>query len=144
MPADDPTTPAPWVRLTSSAPFRYLVAGVASFGFDIGLLWVLHEVARIPLAIATPTAFLSSFVVTYTLQRTFAFRATNSVAPSVLRYAILVAANTALTTMMVWGADAVGLSWVLGKVSAVIVTTVGNYFAYRHWVFRAAGGGPDV
>lgn len=144
MPADDPPTPARWTRLTSSSPFRYLVAGVASFGFDIGLLWILHEAARVPLAIATPAAFLASFVVTYTLQRTFAFRATNSVAPSVVRYAILVAANTVLTTLLVWGADVLGFPWVLGKVTAVVVTTIGNYFAYRHWVFRAAGGGADV
>lgn len=127
-------------KLWASSLVRYLVMGGLSFAFDFGLLWLLHDIAGVPLTVATPTAFLASFVVTYTLQRLFAFRATDSVAPSVVRYALLVAANTALTTGIVAAADSVGWSWVWGKVVAVAITTVGNYFAYRHWVFARPKG----
>lgn len=123
------------IRLWSFSVVRYLIVGALSFLFDIGMLWVLHEALHIPLAISTPTAFLLSFAITFTLQRTLAFRAQDSVAPSVIRYGLLVAANTVATTAIVWATDAIGLPWAVGKVVAVVATTVWNYFAYRHWVF---------
>lgn len=122
-------------RLWSSSAVRYLLMGGFAFLFDIGMLWLLHEAFRVPLAVSTPVAFLLSFAVTYTLQRTVAFRASDGVAPSVLRYALLVAFNTVATTGIVWAADALGMPWAAGKVVAVLATTVWNYFAYRYWVF---------
>lgn len=123
----------------SSSVVRYLTAGVLSFAFDAGLLWLLHEVFAIPVAVATPVAFLASFAVTYSLQRTVAFRSDDAVAPSVLRYTALVVINTIATTVIVWAVDSIGLPWLTGKVLAVAVTTIGNYFAYRYWVFGQPG-----
>lgn len=143
MPSESPSPRGGGLsRLWSSSLVRYLVMGGLAFAFDFGLLWLLHDVVGVALAIATPTAFLASFVVTYTLQRLFAFRATDSVAPSVVRYALLVVANTVLTTGIVALADAAGWSWAVGKVVAVAVTTAGNYFAYRYWVFARPKGSP--
>lgn len=143
MPSDTPSSRGGVLSgLWSSSLVRYLVMGGLSFAFDFGLLFLLYDVASVPLAIATPTAFLASFVVTYTLQRLFAFRASDAVAPSVIRYALLVAANTVLTTGVVALADSLGWSWVVGKIVAVAITTVGNYFAYRHWVFARPKGSP--
>lgn len=122
-------------RIWSLSSVRYLVVGGFAFLFDVGLLWLLHEGLKIPLAISTPVAFLASFAVTYTLQRTIAFRADTGVAPSVLRYAGLVLFNTLATTGIVWGWAALGGPWLVGKVFAVVATTVWNYFAYRYWVF---------
>lgn len=125
------------IRLWSSSAVRYLMVGGFSFVFDFGVLWLLYEVFHVPLPISTPVAFLLSFVVTYTLQRTVAFRASDGVAPSVVRYAILVAVNTVATTAIVWASDAIGLPWAVGKVTAVVATTVWNYFLYKHWVFAS-------
>ena len=125
------------IRLWSSSAVRYLMVGGFSFVFDIGVLWLLYEVFHVPLPISTPIAFLLSFAVTYTLQRTVAFRASDGVAPSVLRYTILVVVNTVATTAIVWAADAIGLPWAVGKVAAVVATTVWNYFIYRYWVFAS-------
>jgi putative flippase GtrA len=144
MPSE-PSTPHPrgLGLLWSSSLVRYLVMGGLSFAFDFGLLWALHDLAGVPLAVATPTAFLASFVVTYTLQRLFAFRASDAVAPSVVRYTLLVMANTLLTTGIVALSDEAGWSWMVGKVIAVAITTVGNYFAYRYWVFARPKGAPS-
>lgn len=114
---------------------RYLLAGALAFAFDFGLLWLLHEVLGIPLAVSTPVAFIASFVVTYTLQRVFAFRSRAAVPLSALKYGLLVMANTVLTTAIVVGASLLGMPWEAGKLVAVAATTVGNYFAYRFWVF---------
>ncbi len=128
------------VRIWSSSAVRYLFVGGLAFLFDVGVLWLLHDVLGVPLPISTPAAFLLSFAFTYTLQRTVAFRASDDVAPSVVRYAILVAANTVATTGIVWAADALGLPWIVGKIAAVVATTIWNYFIYRYWVFSARKG----
>lgn len=135
MPEDRPATESVVRRIWSLSAVRYLVVGGFAFLFDIGLLWLLHDGWGIDLAISTPIAFLASFVVTYTLQRTVAFRSDGGVAPSVLRYAALVAFNTIATTGIVWGWAELGGLWVVGKILAVVATTVWNYFAYRYWVF---------
>lgn len=114
---------------------RYLVTGGFCFLIDVGLLWLAHEVLGIPLPIATAGAFLLSFVVTYTLQRVVAFGGDSRVAPSALRYVLLVLVNTAATTAIVWVFSELGAEWIVGKVTAVVCTTVWNYFAYRYWVF---------
>lgn len=129
--------PALW----RSSAVRYLVVGGLCFLADLGLLALLHAVIGIPLAIATPVAFLASFAITYSAQRLLAFRSQSTVAPSVIRYSVLVAFNTLATTGIVWATDAFGWSWIVGKVIAVVATTVWNYFAYRYWVFAGAGRG---
>ncbi len=131
---------SPLRRIWGNSAVRYLVVGGFCFAVDLGLLWVAHEVLGVPLAIATPVAFLASFVVTYTLQRVIAFTSESRVAPSVLRYAMLVAFNTAATTAIVWAFEATALGWIGGKVAAVVATTVWNYFAYRYWVFAPPKG----
>lgn len=116
---------------------RYLLVGGFCFVVDIALLWVAHEVLRVPLAIATPISFLASFAVTYTMQRVVAFASDSKVVPSVARYTALVVFNTLATTGIVWLVDAIGGGWLIGKVLAVVATTVWNFFAYRHWVFAS-------
>lgn len=114
---------------------RYLVVGGFCFIVDVGLLWLAHDLIGIPLAIATPIAFLASFAVTYTTQRLVAFASDSKVVPSVARYTALVVFNTIATTGIVWSLDELTGNWFAGKVIAVVATTVWNYFAYRYWVF---------
>ncbi len=122
-------------RAWARSEVRYLVVGGVCFAVDLGLLWLAHDALGLPLAIATPIAFLASFAVTYTLQKVIAFTSEARVAPSVLRYALLVAFNTLATTGIVWAIATAGGGWVVGKIVAVAATTVFNYFAYRYWVF---------
>lgn len=135
---EDGVSPTLARRVWASSVVRYLVAGGLAFVADFALLWVLHEVVGLNVGIAAVIGFLASFVVTYTLQRTVAFVSDAKVVPSVARYTALVIANTAATGLIVWGVDALGGGWVLGKVLAVAATTTWNYFAYRFWVFAGA------
>lgn len=140
MNADPPARPGFFARLWASNPVRYVVVGGAAFIIDISLLALFYEVLHIPLAVSTPMAFLLSFAITFLLQRTIAFGSQGKLASSAVRYTILVAANTVATTAIVTSAAALGLPWELGKVIAVGSTTVWNYFAYRHWIFRTRPG----
>lgn len=122
-------------RVWASSAVRYLVVGLFAYAFDVGLLALLHDVLGVPLTIATPVAFLTSFGVTYLLQRTVAFRSQTSMSASATKYAILVAFNTLATTGIVSLAPALGLPWIVGKTAAVASTTVWNFFCYRYWIF---------
>ena len=137
MNADSPARRGLFARLWASNPVRYVVVGGAAFVIDISLLAVFYEVLHVPLAVSTPMAFLLSFAITFLLQRTLAFGSQGKIGSSAIRYTILVAANTVATTAIVTSAAAVGFPWEIGKVIAVGSTTVWNYFAYRHWIFRA-------
>ncbi|MBV0894321.1 GtrA family protein [Microbacterium sp. NC79] len=128
-------SPNPLQRMWAIGVIRYLAVGGFCFLFDVALLWFATSVLAIHLVPATAIAFLASFVVTYSMQRFVAFAADNKVAPSVVRYTVLVAANTIITTAIVWGIDEIGWGWLIGKILAVGVTTITNYFVYRYWVF---------
>lgn len=124
-------------RVWSHSAVRYLVVGGGAFLIDVGLLALLHDLWSVSLVVATPTAFLLSFAVTYLLQRTLTFSSDAGVASSAVKYTALVAFNTVATTGIVAGVAALGLPWIVGKVVAVGSTTVWNYFLYRYWIFPA-------
>jgi len=137
---EDPS-PSLLARAWSSSAVRFLAVGAFAFLFDVGMLWLLHDGFSVPLSVSTPIAFLLSFAVTFALQRIVTFRSTRAIAPSFVRYTLLVAANTVAITAIVWFADAIGLPWIVGKIAAVVATTIWNYFAYRYWVFSRTEDG---
>jgi len=118
---------------------RYLVIGGSSFVIDFGLVYLLHDVANLPLWIATVVGFLTSFVFNYFAQKTFSFGSRQPHGVTLLKYAALVAFNAGLTVLIVSGFDSTQLGWEAGKVIATIVTTGENYFVYRYWIFRKTG-----
>jgi putative flippase GtrA len=120
------------VRLTT-----YLGTGVASFGVDVGGLFLLHSVLGVALVIAAPTAFLASFAVNFTLNQRYTFQANrDAYRGQLVRFTILVVFNTAMTTLIVTGLAALGLHYLVAKTISVAVLFVFNYFVLRHWVFR--------
>ncbi len=127
--------PGPARRLWRNSALRYLVVGGVAFLFDFGLLFVLHDLAQVDLVVATPVAFLTSFALTFVMQRTITFRTGSGWGSSAVKYTALVIFNTFATTAIVTGIDAVGWPWAVGKALAVASTTVWNYFGYRYWIF---------
>lgn len=124
-------------RLFGHSAVRYLIAGGAAFLVDLGLLALFRNVFGWPLWLATGLAFLLSFFFTYTVQRMFAFTSRSPHGIALLKYAALVAFNTAASVLIVASVDLTGAGWVVGKVVATVVMTIWNYFAYRYWVFAA-------
>lgn len=122
-------------RFFGHSAVRYLIAGGAAFLVDLGLLALFRNVFDWPLWLATGSAFLLSFFFTYTVQRMFAFTSRAPHGIAVLKYAALVAFNTAASVVIVESVDWTGAGWVAGKVVATVAMTVWNYFAYRYWVF---------
>lgn len=125
-------------RAWKSSAVRYLTVGGLAFLFDFLLLLLLHDVLGVDLFVATPTAFLLSFALTFVMQRAFTFETTSGWGASAVKYTTLVIFNTFATTAIVTGVDALGLPWAVGKAVAVASTTVWNYFGYRYWIFPRA------
>lgn len=122
--------------LYRNAIVRFLLVGGLSFALDLGLLALLHEVFAVALWIATPIAFGVSLVFNFLFQRIFTFRASNRGSISAVKYILLVLVNIIVSDLVVQGFDALGWSYVIGKITATALTTVWNYFLYRHWIFQ--------
>lgn len=121
--------------VANSSAVRYLLVGGASFMIDIGLLALLYEVASWPLWLSTASAFLTSFVFNYMLQRAFSFGGTGPYVSSLVRYAMLLGFNTIATIGIVAYVDAFA-GWQAGKVIATGLSTTWTFFIYKYWVFK--------
>lgn len=118
---------------------RYLIVGGLSFAVDFGLLVLLREVFHWDVGIASATAFLSSLVFNFLVNRKFSFDSGHRTHVSMIRYGILVVANTLATVLIVQLLTPTVLGYMGGKVISTAAMTVWNYFLYQHWVF---GGKP--
>lgn len=112
----------------------YLVIGVLSVAVDVGLLVLLAELVRLPLALATAVAFLASVALNFALNRVLAGSG-GLLGGQAVRYGLLLTANLALTVVVVVSAEAAGVSYVLAKTLVVVASTMWNYVLYRRWVF---------
>ncbi|MGW9404573.1 GtrA family protein [Arthrobacter sp. NPDC055585] len=119
---------------------RYLLVGVLSFAIDFALLVLLYEVFGVVLWLATAAAFLTSLAANYLLQRYFTFSGTPTRGTSFIKYMLLVGVNTVAASLIVSGFEAIGSSYMLGKIISTAAMTVWNFFAYKYWVFAARGG----
>jgi putative flippase GtrA len=123
---------------------RFLMVGGLSFALDLGLLAIMHELFGVPLWLATPIAFVISLVFNFLLQRLFTFQATNKGSVSAAKYLLLVVVNILVSDIIVIGFDALGWSYIIGKTTATVLTTVWNYFLYRHWIFQRVPEEPET
>ncbi|MDQ1246666.1 MAG: hypothetical protein QG597_1034 [Actinomycetota bacterium] len=124
---------------------RYLTVGVLSAIADIGGLWLLHGVLGVWLPLAAATSFLASFAVNFTLNQRWTFGAQTAHTPAQLvRFTVLVAANTVLTSAGVSGLAAAGLNYLVAKVIVVCILTLLNFVVLRLWVFRATDPGSEA
>lgn len=114
---------------------RYLIVGGLSFAVDFGLLVLLREVSQWEVGLASATAFLTSLVFNFLVQRKFSFEATHRTHVSMIRYGLLVVANTLATVLIVQWLTPTVLGYMGGKVISTGAMTVWNYFLYQHWVF---------
>ncbi|HET9348764.1 MAG TPA: GtrA family protein, partial [Arthrobacter sp.] len=102
------------------------------------------EVFHWEVGIASATAFLSSLVFNFLVQRKFSFESTHRTHVSMIRYGILVVANTLATVLIVQLLTPTVLGYMGGKVISTAAMTVWNFFLYQHWVFgkKPAHHGP--
>ena len=131
-------------RFFGHSAVRYLIVGGLSFAVDFGLLVLLREVFRWDVGIASATAFLSSLVFNFLVQRKFSFDSAHRTHVSMIRYGLLVVTNTLATVFIVQLLTPTILGYMGGKVISTAAMMVWNFFLYQHWVFgkKPAHHGP--
>ena len=127
---------------------RFLVVGGVSYVVDIATLYGLHGRAGLPLVPSTAAALTTGLLANFTLNRWVVFGAARDgtrVHAQLVRYAVLVAANYALTLATVSLLAGAGVEYLIAKSISTGANAVLNFFAYRLWVFRpSAGHGPTA
>lgn len=115
---------------------RYLVIGGLSVVIDVGLLFILHSLLGMQLGAATAIAFLTSLFVNFVCNRAMMVRdETHRMLRHAFRYSLLVVVNFVITVAGVTGAEHIGVSYVVGKLTVVAASTCWNFVLYRRWVF---------
>jgi putative flippase GtrA len=122
----------------------YLAVGLAGFAVDFGLLVLLREVAKAPVWLAATIAFWASLAIVFLTNKYVTFNARGPGHRQLVRYVILLTINYLATLGVIALAERVGVGYQIGKVVAVAMTTVWNYFAYEFWVFRRAATAPGT
>ncbi|MFE6052032.1 GtrA family protein [Kitasatospora sp. NPDC056446] len=115
---------------------RFLASGVTSTVIDMGTLYVLHGVLRLPLALSTLCGVLAGFTVNFLLNRIWAFGSSSPVGKQTVRYMLLASANWISTVLLVGGLVKLGLFYLLARAIPLVVLSLVNYFGYKYWVFR--------
>ena len=116
----------------------YLAVGLTAFAVDFGLLVLLREVVGAPIWLAATIGFWASLAVVFLTNKYVTFNARGSGHRQLVRYFTLLVVNYLATLGVIALAVRIGVGYQVGKVVAVAMTTVWNYFAYEFWVFRRA------
>jgi putative flippase GtrA len=115
---------------------RYAAVGMLSVIVDVGSLTLLHSALHVALLLATTIAFAIALCLNYTLNHVWAFDADGFLGRRMVRYAVLVTINYAVTIALVSGLTAVGVFYLIAKGISVALTAIVNFTGYRLWVFR--------
>jgi len=117
--------------------FRYLVVGISTFLFDVGLLYGLVEIFKIHYLIATTLAWSSATIANYLLNKIWSFRSSASYFFSSLKYIALLGMNYVFTIFMMYVLVEIFLFYyVYAKIAIVAAIACWNFFVYKHFVFR--------
>ncbi|WP_456826069.1 GtrA family protein [Cellulomonas sp. P5_E12] len=137
MSTEDSTTADAAVVLSSrTALVRYLGAGILSYVVDTGLLLLISGPLGQPVWLAATIGFWTSVLLNFALNRATFSQDGGSTLRHGVRYAVLLAANYAVTLVIVTVGVAHGLTPFIPKTIAVGLTTITNFLLYRRWVFR--------
>lgn len=124
-------------RLPLSRIARYLACGIAAFAVDFGLLAALKTLVGAPAWLAAAVAFIVSTALSYLGQKYVTFSHSGRFASSIVRYLVLLAANTCVTAFIVQIFDDVWGLYLLGKVVVTGLTTAWNFPLMQRWVYAS-------
>lgn len=122
---------------------RFLAVGASAAALQLLALWLLLRGLGLQYQAATLAAYAVSVVYHFLANRYFTFRASGAPRGRELwRYAVLVAANAALTLAVVSACvELAGTTPYLGTLAAIAATVALGFVASRYWVFAPAPTG---
>jgi len=118
---------------------RYLISGGVAAASNLAALFFLVQFGHVHYLKASILAFAMSVAVSFTMQKfwTFHDRPVHDMHAQFARYLIVILANLALNTALVYLLVEKAHVWYLAaQFVATVVIAVTGYFGYRHFVFR--------
>ena len=122
-------------------PVRYIVAGAVGAGTLLGLLYILHDRLGLPVVTSSVIAFSLALVVSFVLQKFWAFQDQDTSRSHVqfayfLTLALFnVGADAVFMHLLV---DILGIWYILSQVLASGTIAIWSFFLYRSVVFRSS------
>ena len=106
---------------------------------NLGFLFLLVHIGQMHYLSASILAFVLSIAVSFTMQKflTFQDRPMHDMHTQFARYLIVIGANLALNTAIVYLlVDKVGAWYMLAQTIATLVVAITGYVGYTYFVFR--------
>jgi putative flippase GtrA len=114
----------------------YLVTGSTAVGVDAAGTWVLIHL-HVYYVLASLIAGTVSFLLAFLLHKYIAFNATGNTAQQLVRYCILGVWNIiAQNLFLILFVEHFGMEPIHGKILAMAILVLWNFFFYRFFVYR--------
>jgi putative flippase GtrA len=119
--------------------FRYLLSGSSAFITEYGLFYLLFSVAEMQLYLANTLSFCGGLIVSFSLNRSWAFRNDNfhhRKSRQLIMYVVLALFNIVLTNVIIGTLKKLHVDPLIGKVITMIGIVGWNFFIFRFVIFR--------
>lgn len=124
----------------NSKGFKYIVAGLTSWGFDYGTLLFLYYVVGIKLGTATTIAFGMGLAVNFTLIKYWVFRGSQKGKKANfsqgLQYGLLTAFNLVITNLVIYQLSKRSIGPEISKVFTTAMIVCWNFVLYKKIIFK--------
>ncbi len=123
----------------NEAFLRFLLVGTLAFCVEFFSFFVGFNVLRMPLIVANSLSFILGLLTSFTLNRIWTFHRRNyknRIPHQFAYYIALAGVNLILTNIIVETLHAFGVEPNIGKLIAMGVTSLWNFFIYRSFVFK--------
>ena len=117
----------------------FAILGGVTFTLDLAILAALRAWTSWPLPVDVALAYVTAFGLNFVLNRTVNFRSHAPISGQAARYAVVIAADFALTLGVTTGLTSLGLDFRLARLVAGGCVAVFTYTASRWWVFAVRG-----
>lgn len=124
-----------FTKLWRNSFIRYAISGVLTVLTDVLVLVLLKEFAHVDVYLAATISFGASLLVNFLLNKYWAFGVRSYTSQQIVMYGILVSINYAVGLGLIGFAMNSGGSYVIGKISALVLTTLWNFFIYKYIIF---------
>ncbi len=125
-------------KLIEKRFLHYLIAGASAFFVEYGCFYVLYTIFNIHLIIANSVSFLLGLLTSFFLNRLWTFSNnsyTKKATHQLVFYVVLAVINLLLTNVLLEALARFGVDPRFGKILAMIITSLWNFFLFRAVVF---------
>lgn len=131
--------PPVFKKITSHTLFRYIFIGGLSFAIEAGAIFTFIYLLKLNPVTSVALSFWIGLIVSFVLQKIFAFRDKKNTAKHIARqsiaYAILIVVNYIFTLLFVAIFETL-LGVFVARTIALIITTAWNYIVYSKIIFK--------